>query len=183
MLSLQLLILALVLSPVNAEELEQGIRVIEVSSQQDERLFFMGARIETQLPQYMIDAVLSGIPLPLLLQIEVHENNNWWFDRSLVIIEQRYVLHYYSLLDSFRLNNLTTGSSLNKSTLSNALKTIGTIKHFPILDKEHFNTDGNLYARIRLKIDESALPKPLRTNVLLGGSWEISSEWKEWQLQ
>ena len=181
-LSLQLLFVLLVLSPVNAEELEQGIRVVDVSSQEGERVFYMDAQIETHLPQYISDAVLNGVPLPLLLQIEVRENKNWWFDRSLVTVEQRYLLRYYPLLDSFGLNNLTTGSNIYKSSLALALKTVGEIKGFPILDKEHFKTDGNIYARIRLKVDETALPKPLRTNSFLGGNWKISSEWKEWQL-
>jgi len=178
-LTLQLLIIVLLISPLNAEEFEQGISIIAVSSQQDDRLFYMDATIETHLPLYMKEAVHSGVPLPLLLQIRVKENNEWWFDRSLVTIEQRLVLHYYPLLDAFRLNNLTTGASSSHGTLALALKKIGTLYHFPILDKEHFKTDNQLTARIRLKVDASALPKPLRTDSLLGGSWELSSEWKE----
>jgi len=178
----QLLIIVLFISAVNAEEFEQGISVTAVSSQQDDRLFYMDATIETHLPLYMTEAVYSGVLLPLLLQIQVKENNEWWFDRSLVTIEHRLVLHYYPLLSVFRLNNLTTGASSSHSTLALALKKIGTLHHFPILDKEHFKTDHQLYARIRLKVDASALPKPLRTNSLLGGSWELSSEWKEFPL-
>lgn len=166
-----------------AQQLKEGITVLDVSSVEDGRIHFMDAHIEIHLPDYVRHAIYNGIPLPMLLQIEVNEKKDWWLDQTLVIIEQRYVLHYYPLFDSFRLNNLTNGSSQNLSSFDNAFQKIGVISRFPILDNEHFPNSEDLYARIRLKIDIAALPKPLRNESLLGGSWDIASEWKEWALQ
>ncbi len=159
-----------------------GISILSVSSKEDERVFYMDADIDIQLPQYIVEALYSGIPLPMLLQVKVKETRNWWPDRLLVTVEQRYVLHYYPLLDVFKLNNLTTGSSTSHTRLDLALSKIGMIRHFPVLDKEHFITDNRLYAALHLKVDVEALPKPLRTEALLGGNWDIGSAWKEWPL-
>ncbi len=168
---------------LHAEQMEEGIKVVEVSSIEGEQIYYMDANIEINLPKYMVDAIYNGIPLPLLIQVEVKEEENWWFNRSLVTVEQRYVLHYYPLRDVFKLNNLSSDSSTTQRTLEMALKKIGTIRHFPILDKEDFKTDKSLYGFLHLKIDVDALPKPLRTTALLGGNWDIGSEWKEWRLQ
>jgi len=168
---------------INAQQIEDGIRVLEVSSHEDDRTYYIDGVIETHLPEYMTQAIYNGIPLPLQLQIDVKESSNWWFDRSLVTIEQRYLLHYLPLYDTIRLENLSTGSSTLQRSLVTALRKVGRIKNFPILDKEHFDTKNGIYARIRLKVDVSALPKPLRAESLLGGSWNISSDWKELQLR
>ena len=162
------------------QQIEEGITVIEVSSTEDDRIYYMDAVIETRLPEYIVQAIYNGIPLPLLLQIEVNELNNWWLDKTLVTIEQQYILHYFPLFDSFRLDNLTDGSSVALGSFNAVFNKIGTINHFPILDKEHFSNSHEITARIRLKVDETGLPKPLRTESLLGGSWDISSDWKEW---
>ncbi len=177
------LLLNIFTSNISAQQPEQGIRVIEVLSYEDERTYYMDARIESHLPDYLEQAVYSGIPLPLLLQIEVKESNNWWFDRSLVTIEQHYLLHYLPLFGRIKLDNLSDGSSHHHDSLATALRQVGSLHKFPILDKEHFSTQNKIYARIRLKVDVSALPKPLRADSLLGGSWDISSDWKEWVLR
>lgn len=178
-----LLLMSVFTISIGAQKSEEGIKVVEVSSYEDERNYYMDAKIETHLPEYLKQAVYNGIPLPLLLQIEVKESNGWWFDRSLVTIERRFLLHYLPLYDAIRLDNVSTGSSNHHSSLETALRKVGSFNKFPILDKEHFSTENGIYARIRLKVDVSALPKPLRADSLLGGSWNISSEWKQWALR
>ncbi len=177
------LLIVLMTTASYGQETQEGIRVTHVSSQEDDRVYYMDAMIEIQIPEYIIQAIYNGVPLPLLLQIEVNELNSWWLDRTLVTIEQRYVLHYFPLYDFIRLDNLTDGSSVTLKSFNAAFKKIGTIDHFPILDKEHFSISNEIYARMRLKLDESALPKPLRTESLLGGSWDIESDWKEWSVR
>lgn len=161
----------------------EGIKVIDVASQEDDRVYYMDATIETHLPEYVLKAFYNGIPLPLVIQVEVNKARSWWFDQALVTVEQRYLLHYYPLYDSVQTDNLNDGSVSNYSSLTYALKRLGTINHYPLLDKEHFGEIDNITARIRLKIDSSRLPKPLRATSLLGGNWDISSEWKEWTLR
>ena len=181
---LKILVLnALLTSALFAQHIPEGISVISVSSKEDDRIYYMDALIDTHLPDYIIQAVYGGVPLPLLLQIEVNEKNNWWLDTTLVTIEQRYLLRYFPLLDSIKLNILSDGSSVTFGSFKAAFKKIGSIKRFPILDEEHFPNNGGIYARIRLKIDRTSLPKPLRTESLLGGSWDIASDWKKWTVR
>jgi len=175
--------LVLFSSAIKAETPEVGIEVINVSSHMGDRVHYMDAFIKTKLPEYMVHAVKNGVPLPLTLQIEVKESQDWWFDKSLVTIEQQYILHYLSLVDLVRVTNLTAGSSYTVGSIKRALKKIGVINQFPLLDNEHFKVQNTLYARIRLKVNVNALPQPLRTDTLLGGSWDLSSDWKEWILQ
>jgi len=160
-----------------------GTKVIEVASQEDDRVYYMDAIIDISLPEHVKTAFYNGIPLPLVVEVEVKETNDWWIDVSLVTVEQHYLLHYYPLYDSVRTDNLNNGSSTNQSTLQYALKKIGNIQRYPILDKEHFGGVDNIKAQIRFKIDSTRLPKPLRATSLLGGSWNIASDWKEWTIK
>lgn len=171
------------IAPAIAQDSGNAISIEWVSSQARERVFFMDALFKIKLPEHINHAIYNGVPLPLLLQIEVKESNNWWFDTKLVTIEQRYVLHYLSLLDAVRLINVTEGSSSTIGTLEKALQKISVIKNYPFLDREHFNLQNETYARLRLLIDIDSLPNPLKTQAVLGGDWELNSGWKEWVLE
>lgn len=168
---------------LQAELKDPGIEVVSVQTYAKDRIYFMSAVIETKLPDYITLAVQNGLPLPLIIQIEVLNPNSWWFDESMVLVEQRYQIHYLPLLDAVQLENINAGSNSTYSSIEHALEKIGVIIDYPLLDREHFILADDTYARIRMKIDIDSLPKPLRTQTILGGSWNIKSDWKEWVLK
>lgn len=145
-------------------------------------VFFLNAVFEIQLPFYITDAIDQGFNLPVLMEIEVFKSKSFWFDEQVVYIKQQYQLNYHPLLDAVSVYNVNSGRRQYFSSLTEAIQHLTVILDFPVLDKNNLPDDRSYQARIRLGVDQSQLPIPLKSSSLWKNNWDLKSEWYEWEV-
>jgi hypothetical protein len=176
-----LLLLAMGGHPASSGD-NAAFTVKSVSTHLSDTVYFLNGVFSISLPGYMVHAVDQGFELPLAMEVEVFERNNFWFDKRVVLIRQQYKIRYHTLLDVFALIDLNAGSRSYFSTLDDVIARLSVLLNYPLLDNNNLNKEAKYRARIRIGIDQAELPIPLKSSSLWENDWELTSDWFEWDI-
>ncbi len=180
-ITLGLLAVMLLITPVSARK-HTVFEVKSVGTQLNGAVYFMNAVLEIHLPPYILSAFEQGFDLPLVMEVEVFEQNKYWLDKKIVKIRQQYQIRYHTLLDTVSVLNVNAGSVHYYPTLKEALASLAVVLDFPLLDNNALKAGEHYSARVRFGIDETELPVPLKTSVLWESNWNLVSDWQEWEI-
>ena len=160
----------------------QGFTVQDVSTELDEDVYLMDAQIKYQFSAAAIEALDSGVPLTIELDIEVYQPRKWMWDDKIAGLKQRYRIAYHALTQQYVVTNLNSGAQSSYQNRNVAIHMMGNIRRLPILDRHLVKEDEHYMARMRASLVINELPAPLRTWAYLASEWRLSSEWYEWPL-
>ena len=146
-------------------------------------VYHLDARIAYRLSDEALEALHRGVPLTLVLDIEVWRKRKYWLNVKVAELEQRYELSYHALSDQYIAVNLNTGIRSNFTSLATALTELGTVSELPVLDRQVLDPNENYAVRIRARLDLDALPTPLRVMAYVWPAWHLSSDWYQWPLK
>lgn len=145
-------------------------------------VYVLDAQIEYRLSGAAEEALDSGVPLVILLEIEVERTRWWWWNAEVARLEQRYRLRYHALAERYVLTALNSGESRSFRNLHVLLEELGTVEGLPVIDAGLLDDDENYRVRLRAGVDLDALPLPLRTVAYISPAWSLTSEWRSWSL-
>jgi hypothetical protein len=145
-------------------------------------VYHLNAVIAYRLSTEAMDALQSGVPLGIRLDIEIVHPRRWWFD-SEVALQQSYQLEYHALSERYIVLNVNSGDQSSFASLFAALEHLGRIDRLPLIDAAVLE-DGRAYdVRIRALLDQEQFPGPLRLLAFWRRDWSIASEWYRWPLR
>lgn len=125
------------------------------------------------------EALEKGIALHFIAELEVTRPRSWWFNESIGEASRRMRIYYNFLLRRYVIDSGYT--TLNASTLDEALTLLGRVEHWQILERGALKPGQRYEARLRLRMDASQLAKPLQMGALASGKWDLQSGWYEWK--
>lgn len=150
---------------------------------QVDKVYYVSAKINYALSDDAREALNNGIPLLILLDIEVLAPRWWWWDRQIASLEQGYLLLYHALSENYIIHNLNSGTQDNFINLDQALAALGELKALPLLDANLLDSDQHYYIRMRTYLDIESLPAPMQPIAYVSSDWQLESDWYEWPLQ
>lgn len=166
----------------SAEE-DQFFKVRKAKTALVDDVFRLNANIDFHLSKEAKEALQSGVPLVLEIQIQVLRERPWVWNALVAKLTQRYRVHYHALSQRYLVKNLNTGVQSSFRTLDGVLLVIGTLKDFPMLDKHILESAQSYIGKLRADLDIEALPTPIRLWAYSSPKWRLGSEWYQWQLQ
>ncbi len=143
---------------------------------------FLNAVFDIHLPVYITTAIDQGFNLPLVIEIEFYRHKSFWFNEQIVNIKQQYQINNHPLLDAVSVFDVNSGRRQYFSSINEAVQQLAVILDFPMLDKSNLKEDESYLARLRIGVDQSALPVPLKSSSLWENNWDLSSEWYELEI-
>ncbi len=146
-------------------------------------VYFLDGRAEYRLPSAARDALASGLPLTIALDIELIRKRRFWADATEAELRQSYELSYHALSQRYVVANLNSGDRLTYATLFSALNFLGRLEELPLIDAELLQAGAQHEVRIKASLDTGDLPGPLRLLTFWRSDWELESEWYRWPLQ
>lgn len=173
--------LALLLLPHAAWSAE--FRVHRIDSRLVDQVFLLDANIDYDLSATALDALSSGIPLTLRLDISIERVRRWMWNEEVAALEQRYELSYHALSRQYLVRNLNSGGVYTYPTLQSALEALGEIRSFPLLDQKLIDASEAYRGSLRAYLDIEALPSPLRPIAYISPAWHLGSDWHQWSLE
>jgi hypothetical protein len=168
-------------SPVAADD--SRFAIISLDSVLEDDVYHLDARLDLSLGEEMYEALKNGVPLVIVLETEVLEPQLKWFNTEVVHLEQRYELRYHPLTRQFLETNLNTGIQVVHPTLSSALSNLSRIENLPLLEADVIRDREDALVRIRVRLDVSQLPLPLRVRAYTDPGWRVRSPWVRWPLK
>jgi hypothetical protein len=164
-----------------ANDYATTVKNVETTLQND--YYILAADLNYHLSKKAIEALQNGVPLLWTIKIKVKKQRPFWFDKTDVKHEIHFRLQYHALLKMYRVKNENTGVVNNFSTLTAALDDMATIRNFSLIEKTILAEKKHYSIAIKVLFEDSELPLPLQTQVLLNPQWQLSSDWSSWNLQ
>ncbi len=159
-----------------------GFDVIEASTRLGDGVYRLNAQIEYSFSEPALDALQNGVPLTIELLMEVRRRRSWVWDETVYSLVQRFRLEYHALSRQYLVHNLNSGERRNFSTRPAALRFMGRIHEFPLLDRSLLASDRRYEGALRAQLALDTLPTPLRLFAYLSEDWQLTSEWYTWPL-
>lgn len=167
------------LQPVFAEH---AFIIKSVETQLIDEVYHLNAKVEYRFSDEALVALKSGVPLLVLMDIEVDQPRSWWFDKTVAELQQGYLLLYHALSEQFIISNLNSGTQENFFSLSYALAALGNIRSLPIIDSNILENDVEYTVNVRTRFDIESLPAPMRPIAYISKQWQLDSNWVSWPL-
>lgn len=142
-----------------------------------DKVYLMDADLDYTLTEKAIEALNNGVALTLVLSITIERDRQYWWDETIATLEQRYQLKYHALSRQHVVKYLNTGIQETFPSLPIALRTIGKLKDYPLLDKLMIKPTETYRVYLQNYLDIESLPVPLRPLAYLSSQWRLSSQW------
>ncbi len=158
----------------------------EISQLQIERSaegVFLSATVRFELSAVVEDALLRGVPLFFVAEVDVLRDRWYWYDKKLVSVERHMRLAYQPLTRRWRLNiasgaitSNSLGLSLNQGfeTLGEALAAMRRVSRWKIAEASEIDAEQKNNIEFRFRLDVSQLPRPFQIGALGQSDWDIS---------
>ncbi|CAK0748906.1 DUF4390 domain-containing protein [Gammaproteobacteria bacterium] len=146
-------------------------------------VYQLHARLSLDLGEEATKALRSGIPLTLVLDVELgRKRHHLPWKENITSRSKRYRLEYYSLTEQYRVTYLDTGVQGVHSTLDLALRAISTLNGIPLVEQRKLLHQERYEIDLRIRLDVEALPAPLRVLAYFSSGWRVISPWYSFPL-
>ncbi|MDX1481076.1 MAG: DUF4390 domain-containing protein [Woeseiaceae bacterium] len=143
----------------------------------------LDARLQLLLSDAANDALTSGVPLRIELQLEVIRQRRFLPDAEEARLDVQYVLEYRPLSQRYLVRNVNSGEQESFATLYSALNNLGRVQNLPVIDDALLDPDANYRLRLRALLSTREYPAPLRLLFFWRDQWQLQSDWHEWELE
>jgi len=143
----------------------------------------LDARLQLVLSSEALNALNSGVPLTIELQMQVIRTRRFYLDSVDAELAVRFELEYRPLSQRYIVRNLNSGDQDSFSTLYSALNNLGRIQGLPVIDESLLIPDREYRARLRALLATEQYSAPLRLLFFWRDEWQLKSDWYEWTLE
>lgn len=143
----------------------------------------LDARLQLILSSEALQALSSGVPLTIEVQLEVIRVRRFVWDDAAAQLAINYELEYRPLSQRYIVRNLNSGDQDSFATLYSALNNLGRVQGLPVIDDALLEADKSYRIRLRALLNTRQLPAPLRLLFFWRDQWQLESEWFEWLLE
>lgn len=157
--------------------------VRSASTQLEEGVLELDARLQLVLSDDALAALDNGVPLTIELKLEVIRERRFMLDATDAELSVHYELEYRPLSQRYIVRNLNSGEQDSFATLYSALNNLGRIQQLPVIDVSLLERDADYRMRLQALLSTQQYPAPLRLLFFWRDDWQLKSEWYEWSLE
>ena len=95
------LLCLLIISVIPSQSKAEGFRILAAETKLKEHVFHLDANMDLKFTDDALEALRSGVPLIVLINIEVQKDRSWWWDKTIAELEQGYLLLYHALSEKY----------------------------------------------------------------------------------
>ena len=143
----------------------------------------LDARLQLVLSSEALNALNSGVPLTIELQVQVIRSRRFYLDALDAELAFRFELEYRPISQRYIVRNLNSGDQDSFATLYSALNYLGRVQQLPVIDESLLIPDRSYRARLRALLATEQYSAPLRLLFFWRDEWQLKSEWFEWKLE
>ena len=167
----------------NAVERAGYFEVRSASTELVGGVHMLDARLQLVLSSEALNALNSGVPLTIELQMQVIRSRRFYLDALDAELAFRFELEYRPISQRYIVRNLNTGNQDSFATLYSALNNLGRVQRLPVIDESLLIPDRNYRVRLRALLATEQYSAPLRLLFFWRDEWQLKSEWYEWKLE
>ncbi len=155
-----------------------GITVERAELVQADEAYQLVANFNVEFSSEIEEAVNKGVALHFLIEFALMESRTYWFDEEITSASQSVRLSYHALSRQYLLNIGSHQTTF--PTLTEALKALGQLEDWPVVEKSQVKKGIPYYAMLRMRLDHGRLPKPLQIGAIGSDKWNLISDRYRW---
>ncbi|MEW5787117.1 MAG: DUF4390 domain-containing protein [Pseudomonadota bacterium] len=156
----------------------EGIQLAQAEVTLKGEIFQLSGHFDVQLSGTLENALTRGVQLTFVQEVEAQRERDFWLAEDLIELQRSIRLSYNALLRQYYVT--LSGVSSTHDTLVDALKAVGDLRDWAILNVKQTRRKASNRVYIRMYLDLAQLPKPLQVNALASSSrWQLDSGWQE----
>ncbi len=164
-------------------EREGYFEVRSASTEIVDSVHLLDSRLQLVLSSEALEALDSGVPLTIELQMQVIRVRRFYMDALDAELAVRFELEYRPLSQRYIVRNLNSGDQDSFATLYSALNNLGRVQGLPIIDHALLEADKTYRIRLCVMLQTQQYPAPLRLLFFWRSQWQLQSDWFEWKLE
>ena len=166
------------ISPIQAQTNHAQILVKAAELQLVEDKFMLNVELDFQFNSALEDALNKGVPLTFLYEFQLSQPRKYWFDEEIVTQTQRITINYHALSRQFLI--IRNGHQQSYATLAQAKEYLGKMREWAVFDKSLLKKGDSYQAGLRVRLDQTKLPKALQPEAASSEDWGMASERFRW---
>ena len=143
----------------------------------------LDARLQLFLSDEALNALNSGVPLTIELNIEFIRVRRFMPDDKEIELSFQFELEYKPLSQRYIVRDTVNDTQDSYATLFSALNRLGRIQNLFLVNDNELSNDSNYRMKLQALLSTKQYSAPLRMLFFWRSQWDIKSEWYEWQLQ
>lgn len=143
-----------------------------------EETYHLNADFDVDFSDEVQEALNKGVPLNFLVEFQIVSPRRYWFDDEIVTVSSRVTLSYHALSRQYLLNR--NNHQLSFATLQEAKEEFSHLHNWQVVEKSLLKKGEIYQAALRIRLDQSKLPKPLQVDALSSEDWNMVSERYRW---
>jgi hypothetical protein len=183
LLSLILLFSALNVSAQMRPNHEGYFDVRSATTILDQKNYLLDARLQLFLSDEALNALNSGVPLTIELNIEIIRSRRFLPDAKEDELQFQYELEYRPLSQRYIVKDVQGGTQDSYATLFSALNKLGKVQDLILTQNNSLDPQANYRFRLQALLSTKQYSAPLRMLFFWRNQWDLKSEWFEWQLK
>jgi len=161
-------------------------QLTQLRTQSAEDGIYLSANVDFELPNVVEDALLKGIPLFFVLEVEILRDRWYWTDQRVAAASRTVRLAYQPLTRRWRVNigsgiigspsSLRATFNQNYDTLAEALSAVQRVARWKVAEPSDIRPGADHSLIFSFKLDLSQLPRPFQIGVAGQRDWTIAIE-------
>ena len=140
--------------------------------------YFLNADFDINFSNEMETALNKGVTMHFLIEFQLVSPVRYWFDDEIVLVSAEVTLSYHALSRQYLINRGSHQSAF--LSLQDAKAELARLRNWRVFDKNLIGKDESYYAVLRMRLDQSQLPKPVQVDALSSEDWSMVSERYRW---
>lgn len=140
--------------------------------------YVLDADFELDFNDAVEEALGKGVPLNFLIEFQLTSPQKYWFDDEIVTVSTPVTFSYHALSRQYLINRGKHQQSF--ISLQEAKDEFCRLRDWRVFDKSLLKKGEIYHAALRVRLDQSKLPKPLQVEALGSEEWRLVSERYRW---
>lgn len=161
---------------------DDDFTVKDARTRLEEGTYVLDADIDFRFSPEALEALDNGVPLTILVHIQVRAVDAWIWQDSATDLQLRYAIRYKPLSERYEVYRLPGDRGRSFVSREAAIAALGEIRGLLLINRDRLDPDEAYEVQIRVELDIEELPLPLRPMAYLRPAWKLGSSWTKWPL-
>lgn len=171
------------LVPVNLAHAQTQGELLDVKLESQDGYWQVSAQARLDLGPAVQEALIKGVPVHFVAQLDVVRERWYWTDRTVVQASRHFRLAYQPLTRKWRLNmaaeplsSTMLAASLSQSfdTLAEALAPMRRLAGWKVAETRQLEAGTRYAVEYRFRLDAQQLPRPFQFGTASQADWDLS---------
>jgi hypothetical protein len=152
------------------------IKTAELVSSEEQ--YLLNADFELNLSEEVEDALNKGVQLNFLVEFQLTSPRKYWFDDEIITVSSNIAFSYHALTRQYLINR--NNHQQYFASLADAKAEFTHLRDWKVFDKSLLKPDETYLAALRIRLDQSKLPKPIQVDAIGSEQWNMISQRHRW---